>query len=100
MRTFGRTLLIMLPVLGVLVPALSQSSLGNQKAEKVEEKQVALKSIFSTSRQKGLKVVERGEGKAYDHELEELYQRCTDGVGASNVFLARGDDIAAAVKAT
>ncbi len=65
-----------------------------------EGQSIPLGSIYSTSRQKGLKLIKRGVGdEAFANELRELYQQSIR-MGASNVFLARGDDIAAAVKAT
>jgi hypothetical protein len=75
--------------------------------EKVEK--IALESVHSTSHQKPLKPVSRGfnlvgDGEKkkyvepYGHFLEEIYSHYHP--GASNVFLARGDDIGAAISAT
>lgn len=71
-----------------------------EKDKKVEVKKVPLSSIYSTSRQKGLKVVDQGVGdEAFPVEMRELYQAATR-MGASNVFLVCADDIAGAVGAT
>jgi hypothetical protein len=80
----------------------------NQADKKVETKKVPLESIYSTSGQKPLKPVSAAfrllnDGtkeyvEPYGHTLQEIYRRFQG--GASNVFLARGDDIAAAVAAT
>src|SRR5262245_10651164 len=55
---------------------------------------IPLTSVYSTSRQKGLR---RG-GDAYIRELNLLNDR--EALGPTNVLLVRGKDIAEAVKAT
>ena len=77
-----------------------------RKTRKGEEKpgdkmtSIPLNSIYSTSIQEGLKVVNPGHANAaFENQMQELYRQSIK-MGASNVFLARGDDIAAAVKAT
>lgn len=94
---------VLVPVatIGLLaVFAIGKPSGLNGDEMKVEPKKVPLGSIYSTSRQKGLKLIDQGVGdKTFPNEMRELYQQSIR-MGASNVFLARGDDIAAAVKAT
>src|SRR5712692_3131813 len=60
---------------------------------------IPLKSIYSTSGQEGLKHVKERIEEPYGKDLEEIYRK-TQGMGASNIFLARGQDIAEVVNAT
>jgi hypothetical protein len=98
-----KAILKAMPLLLLLFLSVLALSIGNrgpglvaQQEKKVEAKQIPLESIYSTSRQEGLKRFDQAHG---DQGFRDLYQRST-GMGASNVFLARGDDIVAAVKAT
>lgn len=101
MKRLSNVLLFsLLPILTLSAASLHQSPGRKEEGKKVEAKKVPLASIYSTSHQKGLKWIERGRGdNAFPNHMRELYQQSTR-IGASNVFLARGDDIAAAVKAT
>ena len=93
MKTVGKTLLVVLLSIAALGLACSdQSSPGKGEAKDAEVKKVPLDSIYSTNGQQGLKPVDREQLG----ELYELAQR----IGASNVFMARGDAIAAARDAT
>lgn len=93
-------LLFLLSLLALGVASPNRCLPGNKEAKKVDAKKVPLDSIYSTSRQKGLKLIDQGQGdKAFPNEMRELYRQSIR-MGASNVFLARGDDIAGAVKAT
>jgi hypothetical protein len=89
----------------LLVTTFGVSGVERARPERPEDrgavvKQVPLKSVYSTSYQEGLKRVDQGVGdKAFPNEMAELYQQAIQ-LGASNVFLARGEDVAAAVKAT
>jgi len=75
---------------------------------KVEVRAIALESMFSTNGQQGLKQMSDAFRKGpdglreyvepYGRELTELRQGIRS--GASNIFLVRGRDISAAVKAT
>jgi hypothetical protein len=63
-------------------------------------KRIPLDSIFSTSRQKGLRLVDQGRGdEGFEFQIRELQQNAIN-TGASNIFLVRGDDIRSAVRAT
>lgn len=96
MSRTGRVVCVLLFIL--MLSGVDGAWLEGQES-KVQAKQVPLKSVHSTSDQEGLQRVRRGEGsKGYQNQLEELYQRSIR-MGASNVFLARGDDITAAVLA-
>jgi hypothetical protein len=88
--------------IAVLCCALSRDRGARAGEEKPDEKMktIPLNSVHSTSRQEGLKLMDQGHGdEGFRNEMRELYQQSIK-MGASNVFLARGDDIAAAVKAT
>jgi hypothetical protein len=66
----------------------------------VASKKIPIESIFSTATQKGTQRVDHGQGyEGFRFELRELYRRSSR-IGASNVFLVRGNEIGAAVKAT
>jgi hypothetical protein len=101
MKRFGKlSLLCVLPLLALAAAGPSRCLPGEKEEKKAGAKAVPLGSIYSTSRQKGLKRIDRGEGdEAFPNEVRELYQQSI-WMGASNVFLARGDDVKAAVKAT
>ncbi len=93
-------LLIALPILAAAMAAITRGAPRDEGPKKVATRNVPLKSVYSTSRQKELKLIDQGTGDAgFSNEMRELYKQATR-MGASNVFLARGDDIAAAVKAT
>src|SRR5262245_25918428 len=65
-----------------------------------EAKVVPLDSIYYTFRQKGVKPFsQRDVEEKYHIILKELFQTAT-GMGASNVFMVRGDSISEAVDAT
>jgi hypothetical protein len=70
---------------GLFLPA-------QQPAEKVEVKTIPLETGYTTSDQKALKHVRRQGGD----DLNEIFRKA-QGMGASNVFLVRGEDIADAV---
>ncbi len=59
---------------------------------------IALSSIYSTNGQEGLKPVKMRLEEPYGHALQDIYREFQSGL--SNVFLVRGSDITAAVKAT
>ena len=60
--------------------------------------EIPLKSIYSTNGQKGLQFLDQGIGDEGFHDvMVKLYQNESC---ASNIFLAKGDDIGWAVKAT
>src|SRR5262245_28398239 len=97
MKTVGTmpvVVLMLLPVCGIGLAPFDQLSAGKEEVNKVKAKRIPLESIHSTSEQKGLKAIEPGLAA-----LDKLYQRSVD-VGASNVFLARGGAVTAAVHAT
>ena len=83
---------ILLTGLLIAVFCLNETASGDDKEKQVETKKIALESIYSTNGQKGLKAVEQ-------KEMGELYRQSIK-MGASNVFLARGDDIVAAIQAS
>jgi hypothetical protein len=90
--------LLLLSALGVSEAAGARP--GAQEGPKAVAKQIPLGTVHSTSHQAGLKRVDQGVGdEAFPNQMRELYQRSI-GMGASNVFLARGAGVAAAVKAT
>lgn len=76
----------------------SAGSDGKQK-EATQVRKIPLKSIYSTNGQEGPISVRGGRGEPYDRFLAEMYRK-TYGMGASNVFLVRADDLAAAIRAT
>jgi hypothetical protein len=96
-----RLMRLMVPTFAIMAFALPLAIPGAEEAKMREEaKKILLGSIYSTSRQKGLKLVDQGQGdQAFRLQIRELQQQAVK-MGASNVFLVRGDDIAAAVKAT
>ena len=63
-----------------------------------ELRKIPLNSIYTTSEQKGLKAVDEALRQS-SKPLEELIERSVT-MGASNVFLVRGNDVAGAVQAT
>jgi hypothetical protein len=101
MRRFGKpSLLCVLPLLALAAPGPSRRPPGGKGEEKAGAKAVPLGSVHSTSRQKGLKLIDQGKGdEAFPNQMRVLFERSIR-MGASNVFLARGDDLKAAVKAT
>jgi hypothetical protein len=72
---------------------------GPDRGEEPKVQTIPLDSVYSTNGQEKLKPVSRRLEEPYGMDLEELY-RNSQGMGASNIFLVRGDDLAAAVKAT
>jgi hypothetical protein len=63
-----------------------------------EARTIPLEAIYATNGQKGLKPVLRLFKEPYGHDLNELFR--SSAMGASNLFLVRGEDLAAAVKGT
>ena len=97
---------ILLGVLAASVAALWPRVLEDPRARAGDEKEgkkvasIPLKSIYSTGRQEGLKVMDQGQGdQEVRNEMRELHQQAIK-MGASNIFLVRGDHIEDAVKAT
>lgn len=69
-----------------------------QGAKKVETKEVPLESIYYTFPQKGLKALnKRDVDEKYHLVMQEIYNTAVR-MGASSVFLARGDNTSEAVK--
>ncbi len=78
----------------------SQESPPRQEKAKVETKKIPVELIYSTSRQKGLKLLDQGQSdEGFEFQMRELQQHAIK-TGASNIFLVRGDDIRAGVRAT
>jgi hypothetical protein len=67
-------------------------------SDRVKAKKIPLDSIYFTGEQEGVKLVGKGDEKVRVI-LEELYDKAS-GIGASNIFLTRGNGIERAVKAT
>jgi hypothetical protein len=70
----------------------------NPGDKKAQGKQIPLNLIYSSEPQKGVKPI-REHNKGCANELQELLGKGSS-LGASNLFLTRGDDVAAAVLAT
>ncbi len=88
-----------LVLLSVLMLSGVESARSDGREDQVKAKQVPLKSVYTTSDQQGLSKVRLGEGsKGFQNQFGELY-RGSIRIGASNVFLARGHDVTAAVRA-
>ncbi len=62
-----------------------------------DKRNIPLKSIYSTNGQDGLQILKSRLEEPYGQDLQEMSRSLQ---GASNVFLVRGKDIAAAVRAT
>src|SRR5262245_42854606 len=101
MKCFGLVLVLLLaPIVAMDLVSRSPAIHGAEEGDKVDTKKIPLDAIYSTSQQKGLKLIDQGQGdEGFREEMRELYQQSIK-MGASNIFLVRGDDIGSAVKAT
>lgn len=89
-----------LVLLSVLMVSGAEEGRSDGREDQVKAKQVPLKLVHSTSQQAGLKRIDQGVGdETFPNQMRELYQQSIK-IGASNVFLVRGEGVAAAVKAT
>lgn len=84
----------------IFVVLFSPKLVGDEGTKSAAPKVIPLKSIYSTSRQEGLiSVDQRTADQSLREEVQRLHKRAL-GMGASNVFLARGNDIRSAASAT
>jgi hypothetical protein len=96
----GRTLLTLEAVATTMVACVLVARTGSLSADSLpKETVIPLKSLYATSGQEGLRPVKIQQEEPYGYDLGQLH-RDSHGMGASNTFLVKGKDIAAAVKAT
>lgn len=93
---------VYLGVVGLAVAGLTTvfgPGVAQEKDKTVKPQPIPLDSVHVTSEQKGLKRVAVGHGD-FDRQVLEDLRRSSLKVGLSNVFLVRGAEITAAVRAT
>jgi hypothetical protein len=69
------------------------------KPPKMTAQKIPLEQVYSTNGQEGLIPVRLGTKAPYDACLREMF-RHSAGIGASNIFLVKGNDITEAITAT
>jgi hypothetical protein len=84
----------------VLVVVAQQAAVPDRcAAEEAKGRKIPLKALYSTNGQHGVLPLPRRLEAAYGWDLEQI-REATSRLGASNVFLVRGKDVAEAIRGT